>query len=837
MSSENKVIKKTIEYFTTHDVLLQSELESFLKFVDLFSVWNSEADQQIVWQILSKSSSVSSVDKESVLEGIKQFIDNDTNEEDTAKEEIAPNNPTIDINAEIYLFDANKAIQIKKVFMLLDIENKDTINYEEVLSVLNDYPFLTISFIDVENALKLCNNEHLITSSEYTINKEMLTQVMKALDAKIDDDNGNHTKVQLVIDLLTAHMNKKTDDAEINKCIDVLKSVKKSHINSNNHNSISTMISTSIKSSSLYIIDKVESFAVMSDKKFPFLSFEEYQQNNKTANNISMGKNLKRINTSANHLTTLNSQSLIAISTQNKPRNSQGVTSLSTLHMNNLANEVNNTTSINNTEKYEDISNSRCDLFSIQDNQNEKFLFETTALLDSSVKDGRISSGISENDNEQKTKPPLDISNSFHSKSSFMSTMQNKKTNSIKEVDNEDELKHEENNKRQSMNSIPCMNGRNSVNIINNNMITNTDCNNIISTSNVNNNIGNYIQSSSYKNNIIISLGGEGWTSMKVKSPSPSVNNIFYSGNRATNSITNNSRSTMSLSKLKNTEITSILQNDALGTQTTGYDFLSLKDIHAVSQLLDKNKEISPPFDYFSNYVYVYSNKENKKLILLITSANIYLLDENNYTQLKKYSLKHLTKITSSTKMFNFLVFHFDDTYDDDLAIEILRRIELLFYFKSLYKFKGYTTLQIKFSNKIKMKKNGHSVTYNLAKHSLTTPNYENAIKIGYLLLYKEGFFRNSFKEKFIVLTNIGLMFFDKPNDTPFSLIPIIGSEIKTIDYNRFNLYAFSIKTPKGEMYIFATKSESECTSWNEEFKQIRFVYKQKMKNVDTNNK
>ena len=262
-----------------------------------------------------------------------------------------------------------------------------------------------------------------------------------------------------------------------------------------------------------------------------------------------------------------------------------------------------------------------------------------------------------------------------------------------------------------------------------------------------------------------------------------------------------------------------------------------MKDIHAVSQLLDKNKEISPPFEYFSNYVYVNYNKENKKLILLITSANIYLLDENNYTQLKKYSLKHLTKITSSTKMFNFLVFHFDDTYDDDLAIEILRRIELLFYFKSLYKFKGYTTLQIKFSNKIKMKKNGHSVTYNLAKHSLTTANYENAIKIGYLLLYKEGFFRNSFKEKFIVLTNIGLMFFDKPNDTPFSLIPIIGSEIKTIDYNRFNLYAFSIKTPKGETYIFASKSESECTSWNEEFKQIRFVYKQKMKNVDTNNK
>ena len=219
MSSENKVIKKAIEYFTTHDVLLQSELESFLKFVDLFSVWNSEADQQIVWQILSKSSSVNSVDKESVLEGIKQFIDNDTNEEDIAKEEVTPNNPNIDINAEIYLFDANKAIQIKKVFMLLDIENRDTINYEEVLSVLNDYPFLTISFINVENALKLCNNEHLITSSEYTINKEMLFQVMKALDTKIDDDNGNHTKVQLVIDLLTAHMNKNTNDAEINKFI------------------------------------------------------------------------------------------------------------------------------------------------------------------------------------------------------------------------------------------------------------------------------------------------------------------------------------------------------------------------------------------------------------------------------------------------------------------------------------------------------------------------------------------------------------------------------------------------------------------------------------------
>ena len=57
-------------------------------------------------------------------------------------------------------------------------------------------------------------------------------------------------------------------------------------------------------------------------------------------------------------------------------------------------------------------------------------------------------------------------------------------------------------------------------------------------------------------------------------------------------------------------------------------------------------------------------------------------------------------------------------------------------------------------------------------------PNFENAQKLGYIDKYNKGFFTSRFKEKFVVLTDIGLLYFDDPNDKkPEMLIPIFGSK------------------------------------------------------------
>ena len=134
----------------------------------------------------------------------------------------------------------------------------------------------------------------------------------------------------------------------------------------------------------------------------------------------------------------------------------------------------------------------------------------------------------------------------------------------------------------------------------------------------------------------------------------------------------------------------------------------------------------------------------------------------------------------------------------------------------------------------LKEAKENVMVTYNLSKKSLlTTPNYDNAIKIGYLQVYIEGFFKKKFKEKFIVLSDIGLMILDTPNTMPQMVVPIIGSEIKKVDFMKYNVYAFSIKTPNGEICIFGARTEGERQAWCDEFSQIKSIYKEKMKMVE----
>ena len=62
------------------------------------------------------------------------------------------------------------------------------------------------------------------------------------------------------------------------------------------------------------------------------------------------------------------------------------------------------------------------------------------------------------------------------------------------------------------------------------------------------------------------------------------------------------------------------------------------------------------------------------------------------------------------------------------------------------------------------------------------TTNFENAWKIGYLEKYHKGLFGYKFNEKFVVLTDIGLLYFDDQELIhPKIIIPIFGSDFKRV--------------------------------------------------------
>lgn len=67
---------------------------------------------------------------------------------------------------------------------------------------------------------------------------------------------------------------------------------------------------------------------------------------------------------------------------------------------------------------------------------------------------------------------------------------------------------------------------------------------------------------------------------------------------------------------------------------------------------------------------------------------------------------------------------------------------------------------------------------------NLQLNNFINALLTGYLKLKTTTFLIGSTKweERFVVLTNIGLLYFENPNNPPIDLFPVLDCEIKDLD-------------------------------------------------------
>lgn len=126
---------------------------------------------------------------------------------------------------------------------------------------------------------------------------------------------------------------------------------------------------------------------------------------------------------------------------------------------------------------------------------------------------------------------------------------------------------------------------------------------------------------------------------------------------------------------------------------------------------------------------------------------------------------------------------HFSE--GDDLLIEILRRTELLYYFRDLYENKRFGKLRISYSDNFKIRKNNLYTNFviNNSSNYKSSPNFDDAYKFDYLFKWgKANFlFKGSFKEKLVVLTDIGLMYFDDPSKPAKRIIKVIGSDIITV--------------------------------------------------------
>jgi hypothetical protein len=70
---------------------------------------------------------------------------------------------------------------------------------------------------------------------------------------------------------------------------------------------------------------------------------------------------------------------------------------------------------------------------------------------------------------------------------------------------------------------------------------------------------------------------------------------------------------------------------------------------------------------------------------------------------------------------------------------------------------------------------------------SLQTVNFINSQKHGILLKKSDKWLSKSWNEKYCVITNVGLLYYNDPSKRPRNLFPIIDTSIETFKENAFN--------------------------------------------------
>lgn len=99
--------------------------------------------------------------------------------------------------------------------------------------------------------------------------------------------------------------------------------------------------------------------------------------------------------------------------------------------------------------------------------------------------------------------------------------------------------------------------------------------------------------------------------------------------------------------------------------------------------------------------------------------------------------------------------------------------------------------------------------------------DYQMSYKCGYLAKFSSKALLKVWADKFFLLSNIGLVYMDRPGQRDCKLLPLFDFTI--FEKDKFN-YQFEIKTGKGASYDLQLKalSKAEYDDWLNAFKKFK---------------
>ena len=394
--------------------------------------------------------------------------------------------------------------------------------------------------------------------------------------------------------------------------------------------------------------------------------------------------------------------------------------------------------------------------------------------------------------------------------SSMQSSLSSSNSNNINLTGGND-IKNKNNNLIQDKNEIIINSSASSKNK-NNNLIQ--DKNEIIINSSASSKNKNNILSISDKNEI------------KTEHISNDSNDDLFPSFNLSISTENNAVQLRRLSKVELDEL-----------RNNNYDYYSLFQEEYIQRKLKEEKDKANEFNIYSDQIFLLTEKKHlDKRYIVITPSHFYLIEPKEMRFTHVIKKENIISFHISNKNTNILMLQMNNS--DNILIETLRRMDLLFYLKETYRI-NKCFLKIKYEDKFDIKIKGKKTTI-LIKDKIFSnlSNFDGAQKIGYLFVYVGTVIFPIFKEKLFVLTSIGLIMFDDTSSPPTRLYPIIGSTVVKLEgtkYNREN--CFQVTLLSGKVKVFATRKKRERDSWLKEFDKINKEFQNKMKQLDTINK
>ena len=263
-------------------------------------------------------------------------------------------------------------------------------------------------------------------------------------------------------------------------------------------------------------------------------------------------------------------------------------------------------------------------------------------------------------------------------------------------------------------------------------------------------------------------------------------------------------------------------------------DFLQLSRQDNITKILDDNHDKTEPDKIFSDVAFEIDENKKIRRNIIVTPKYFYLVDHDEFKCLKIY--KGMSKVVMTNKNPNTLVLVFQS--NEGIAIETMRPNALGSYLRDNYRLAKGSEFKFAFMNEYTYSKNGKDYKFNFLNNKLQkNTNFEGANKFGYLMKYKERkIIGGTFNEKFVVLTNVGLIYFNNDDrNEPKRLIPVIGSDIARLPdggkFKRSNLLEIKVGE---EVIIFAAMTREERDSWYDALRNMQKEYEEKMKKLDT---